>query len=223
MSGDTLWDIAARYLGDPERWTEVYDTNQAAIEASAREHPESPVLGASDHGHWIFPGTRLTIPGANCAPTTPTTQTTPTTGGGVSDRQACEAVGRPWVSAEDGGPFCGTFGTISVPEHPFSPGELDQLKFAADTVGCLKDVAGIVAGVPGVLSTKGQRVVDTILFVDGVVTELKDVKPGDVVQMVTEVTDLSSGHVATVIWNLVPGTACVELFYNRAVAFGVMG
>ncbi|WP_435857136.1 cutinase family protein [Streptomyces rishiriensis] len=72
MSGDTLWDIAARNLGDPERWPEIFDANQAVIEAEARKHPGRPVLGTSDHGHWIFPGTVLTIPGATCThPTSP--------------------------------------------------------------------------------------------------------------------------------------------------------
>ncbi|MFI1036072.1 cutinase family protein, partial [Streptomyces sp. NPDC020951] len=72
MSGDTLWDIAARDLGDPERWPEIFHANQAVIEAETRKHPGRPVLGTSDHGHWIFPGTVLTIPGATCThPTSP--------------------------------------------------------------------------------------------------------------------------------------------------------
>ncbi|MFF8431072.1 cutinase family protein [Streptomyces sp. NPDC016566] len=72
MSGDTLWDIAGKYLGDPKRWTEIYNANREAIEAAAREHLSPPVNGTSDHGHWIFPGLRLQIPGMAClAPKTP--------------------------------------------------------------------------------------------------------------------------------------------------------
>ncbi|MFD0532373.1 LysM peptidoglycan-binding domain-containing protein [Kitasatospora arboriphila] len=105
MSGDTLWAIAAQLLGDSNRWPEIYDANQTVIEAAAREHPRPPVFGSSDHGHWIFPGTRLTIPGASCAPATPSAPATPpttsTTAGGVSDEEACKALGefRPRMRA----------------------------------------------------------------------------------------------------------------------------
>ncbi|MEU0896824.1 LysM peptidoglycan-binding domain-containing protein [Streptomyces massasporeus] len=164
VSGDTLWDIAARNLGDPERWTEIYDANQTVIEAAAREHPAPPVLGTSDHGHWIFPGTSLTIPGANCAPTTtpttPPTETAPTTPtGGEVDQQACQAAGRPWVP--DPG-YCGNFGTISVPYHSFTPQELQQLQVAADAVGCLSDLASLLAALAPVLGVAGLEWVETV-------------------------------------------------------------
>ncbi|WP_455568055.1 cutinase family protein [Streptomyces asoensis] len=74
MRGDTLSAIALRYLGDADRHPEIYAANQALIEAAAREHPGPPVFGTSvgpsGPGHWIFPGTVLTIPGAAC-PTSP--------------------------------------------------------------------------------------------------------------------------------------------------------
>lgn len=248
VSGDTLWDIAARYLGDPERWTEVYEANQAVIEATAREHSGPPVSGSSDHGHWIFPGTTLTVPGASCAPTTttpttPPTETTPTSGG-VSDEEACKALGGIPATDQSGDFFCGSFGTISVPEHPFSPGELDQLKFAEDAVGCLASLAGLPSKVKEALSDNGKRVVRAILFVNGVAKwagdletldkelETLDLVQSDKVQIVTKVEDEVSGDTANVIWDLagvagvllkVPGVGCVKLFYNRAVAFGIIG
>ncbi|MET8102729.1 hypothetical protein ABZV29_40915 [Streptomyces sp. NPDC005236] len=112
-SGDTLWDISAGVLGDPERWTDIYNANQAVIEAAAREHPGPPVFGTSDHGHWIVPGTTLTIPGASCAPTatpnTPTTETGETTTTPAQPAQAedllktlCDKAGWHAVVAEDG-------------------------------------------------------------------------------------------------------------------------
>ncbi|MBP8536403.1 hypothetical protein [Streptomyces sp. MK37H] len=58
--------LALRYLGAASRWPEIYEANRAVIEAAARKQPGPPVNGTSDHGHWIFPGTVLTIPGSMC-------------------------------------------------------------------------------------------------------------------------------------------------------------
>ncbi|MFF8929716.1 alpha/beta fold hydrolase [Streptomyces longwoodensis] len=66
-SGDTLWDIAHRTLGDALRWDRVYALNQQALDRAARRHG----YASSDRGHWIFPGTALTLPGAGPAPTQP--------------------------------------------------------------------------------------------------------------------------------------------------------
>lgn len=56
--GDTLWAISGHYLGDPKRWTRIYDANRVVIEDEARRRRRVN----SDHGHWIYPGTRLVIP-----------------------------------------------------------------------------------------------------------------------------------------------------------------
>ncbi|MEU0116995.1 LysM peptidoglycan-binding domain-containing protein [Streptomyces bobili] len=238
VSGDTLWDIAARDLGAPERWTEIFDANQAVIEAAAREHPRPPVLGTSDHGHWIFPGTTLTIPGASCAPatttpTTPPTETTPTSGG-VSDEEACKAAEGIPATDENGDFFCGKFSTISVLEHPFSPGELDQLKFAEDAVGCVGSIGGGISRLRNALSANEKKVVKAVLFVNGVAkltgdfgTLAEDVLtldlgPNDKVQIVTKVKDNISGDIANVVWDnvglVVPGAACAKLIINRTIA-----
>ncbi|MET7720737.1 LysM peptidoglycan-binding domain-containing protein [Streptomyces mirabilis] len=66
MSGDWLSKLAVTYLGDANRWPEIYDANKSVIEDAAKAHPGPPVYGTSDHGHWIFPGTALAIPGATC-------------------------------------------------------------------------------------------------------------------------------------------------------------
>ena len=58
VSGDTLWDIARRCLGNGARWKEIYDLNADVIESTAR----SRGLGSSSTGHWIFPGAVLNIP-----------------------------------------------------------------------------------------------------------------------------------------------------------------
>ena len=57
-SGDTLWRIAAEKLGSGSKWPAIYDANADTIEAEAKKHGKP----GSDRGHWIYPGTTLTIP-----------------------------------------------------------------------------------------------------------------------------------------------------------------
>lgn len=58
QKGDTLRKLALQHLGDPARWTEIYDLNQRAIteaqQASGRRNRKGP--------HWIYPGTILFMP-----------------------------------------------------------------------------------------------------------------------------------------------------------------
>jgi hypothetical protein len=55
--GDTLWDIAQQIFGSALRWEEIYTLNQQTIEDEARRHG----YASSNRGHWIFPGTVLTL------------------------------------------------------------------------------------------------------------------------------------------------------------------
>jgi len=57
--GDTLWDLAAKHLGDPTKWPQLYEVNHAAIE---REAAKVRARQSMRGPHWIFPGTRLLIP-----------------------------------------------------------------------------------------------------------------------------------------------------------------
>lgn len=59
VSGDTLWGIAAKKLGSGSKWISIYDANSDTIEAEAKKHGKI----SSDHGHWIWAGEVLTIPG----------------------------------------------------------------------------------------------------------------------------------------------------------------
>ncbi len=58
-SGDTLWGLAKRYLGDGSRWTEIYSANAEVIELAARNAGR----GSSSNGSLIFPGTDIRIKG----------------------------------------------------------------------------------------------------------------------------------------------------------------
>lgn len=74
-SGDTLWNIAKKYLGSGSKWKLIYDANKATIEAAAKKMGRA----SSSNGHWIYPGTVLVIPSSGTTATTGKTQTTTTT------------------------------------------------------------------------------------------------------------------------------------------------
>lgn len=58
-SGDNLWSIARKsYGGSGSDWKKIYDANKKVIEDTAKQHGKKD----SDNGHWIYPGTVLTIP-----------------------------------------------------------------------------------------------------------------------------------------------------------------
>ncbi|WP_251615089.1 LysM peptidoglycan-binding domain-containing protein [Senimuribacter intestinalis] len=57
-SGDTLWGIAGRKLGNSYRWKEIYKLNKKAIEDDAKKHKYS----SSDNGNRIWPGLVLKLP-----------------------------------------------------------------------------------------------------------------------------------------------------------------
>ena len=56
--GDTLWNLAQQYYGDPTKCTAIYEANKEEIERAAKKNGKS----GSNGGYWIFPGQSIKIP-----------------------------------------------------------------------------------------------------------------------------------------------------------------
>jgi len=57
-SGDNLWNIARKFYGTGTKWKTIYNANKTIIEETAQKYGKR----SSSNGHWIYPGTKLTIP-----------------------------------------------------------------------------------------------------------------------------------------------------------------
>jgi hypothetical protein len=62
VKGDTLWDLAEKWLGDPYLWPQIWDENRYILDS-----------------HWIYPGDPLVVPGR---PTVVPPEGPPSTGEG---------------------------------------------------------------------------------------------------------------------------------------------
>lgn len=56
--GDTLWQLAQKFYGDPAMCTVIYEANKEEIENAAKQNGKNE----SNRGYWIFPGQSITIP-----------------------------------------------------------------------------------------------------------------------------------------------------------------
>lgn len=56
--GDTLWAISKKQYGNSSKWKSIYTANKSLIESTAKKYGKK----SSSNGHWIYPGTALTIP-----------------------------------------------------------------------------------------------------------------------------------------------------------------
>lgn len=57
--GDCLWNIAKSEYGNGSKYSAIYEANKQVIEDAANKHRGGQ---GSSNGHWIYPGTVLTIP-----------------------------------------------------------------------------------------------------------------------------------------------------------------
>lgn len=63
VPGDMLTTIALRVYGNANRYVDIYNANQGAIEAAARAHGKASSRGPNGTvGWWIYPGTTITLP-----------------------------------------------------------------------------------------------------------------------------------------------------------------
>jgi len=60
--GDTLYGLALRYYGSPERWPDIYSANITVIYEAQQKGSARRELCRNHPENWIFPGTRLLIP-----------------------------------------------------------------------------------------------------------------------------------------------------------------
>ena len=110
--GDTLWGIAQRELGDPLRWSEIYQLNEG------RPQPGGVTL---TDPHWIDPGWTLVLP-ATAAPLAPTPSATAPTPPPEPTAPAPTTASPPAAEADDAddhGPGCADASGVSThaPHH----------------------------------------------------------------------------------------------------------
>lgn len=79
--GDCLWNIAKYFYGNGSKYTAIYNANKTVIENTAEKYRNGQ---GSSNGHWIYPGTVLTIPYVSGATGGSYSSSTKSAGGGFN-------------------------------------------------------------------------------------------------------------------------------------------
>ena len=87
VAGDTLWDVADRYLGHPHRYTEIYSASTDTVQSDGRRLTDPDL---------ILPGWVLTMPQAGAAETTRRSS-----GAAESSGEVTTGSGEPTATADE--------------------------------------------------------------------------------------------------------------------------
>ncbi len=98
VSGDTLWRIANTYYGDGNKFTLIYNANADLIESTAKAHGKA----SSKDGHWIYPGTVLTIPESEVRVVSSAIVSTGTANPALGEKMAESATGMTYTDVASG-------------------------------------------------------------------------------------------------------------------------
>lgn len=178
--GDTLWDLAAHYYGNPYLWPQIWEKNQYILDA-----------------HWIYPGDPLVL-GPEVAPVDHLADNTPAgeepgNGGGAGAEEAAPtapvpgvltpaaAAGAPVPLGSEGDIYCSGFIAPESQEFPFAIVGTEYERLGPDLNVGIKSEINTTYGRVGTL--KVDLSTGDIIYLDG--GKARGLSPGTVFTVVS--------------------------------------